>query len=78
MEQTQLATPLSNMQVELLQLFTRNVDESDLLAMKRMIVKYLAQKVTKLADNVWNEKKLTFNDMEELLNNHERTPYNPA
>ncbi len=78
MEQTQLATPLSNMQVELLQLFTRNVDESDLLAMKRMIVKYLAQKVTKLADNVWNEKKLTVNDMEELLNNQERTPYNPA
>lgn len=77
MEQIQLNRPLTNMQLELLKLFSRNIDESDLKALKRMIVKYLAQKATDLADEVWDEKKWTEKDMDDLLNSHERTPYNP-
>jgi len=77
MEHLQLTTPLSNMQLELLNLFTRDLEETDLIALKRMIVKYLADKVSKLADDVWNEKKWTNKDMDDFLKQHERTPYNP-
>ena len=73
--QTHLTTPLSNMQLELLKLFSRDIEDADLLALKRLIVKYLAKKASQLADNVWDEKKWTNKDMEKLLNQHERTPY---
>mgnify|MGYP003964847005 FL=1 len=72
----ELTTPLSNMQVELLNLFTRDLEKEDLIALKRLIVKYLAQKATRLADEVWNEKNWQESDMDTLLHNHQRTAYN--
>ena len=77
MANIQISTPLSNMQLELLKLFTHDLEESDLIALKRLIVKYLSEKVSKLADNVWKEKKWTAKDMDNLLDKHERTPYKP-
>ena len=38
--------PLSNMQLELLKLFSRDLSEEDLKAIKRLIVHYLAEKAT--------------------------------
>lgn len=77
MANIQISTPLSNMQLELLKLFTHDLEGSDLIALKRLIVKYLSEKVSKLADNVWKEKKWTAKDMDNLLDKHERTPYKP-
>ena len=57
-------------------LFTRDLEKEDLLEFKRLIVKYLAQKASQLADTVWNEKNWQEKDMDILLHNHERTPYN--
>ncbi len=68
--------PLTNMQLELLKLFSRELEEEDLLAIKRMIVQYLAKKAAILADQVWEEKGWTNEDMDRLLNVHMRTPYN--
>ncbi len=76
MNQMELSTPLSNMQVELLNLFTRDLEKEDLIALKRLIVKYLAQKASQLADTVWNEKNWQESDMDTLLHKHERTQYN--
>ena len=53
------------------------MDEEDLLAIKRLIVKYLAEKVTKKADEIWDKKNWTDEDMERMLLSEERTPYNP-
>ncbi len=47
--------PLNDLQLEILKLFSRELDEQDLLAIKRLIVKYLAEKVTRMADNLWEE-----------------------
>ena len=69
--------PLNKSQLEILNLFSRELDEQDLLEIKRLIVQYLAKKVTKMADQVWDEKNWTQEDMEKLLNSHNRTPYNP-
>ncbi len=70
-----LERPLSNMQLELLKLFSRELEEEDLLAIKRLIVQYLAEKATRLADQVWEDKGWTNEDMNRLLNTHMRTPY---
>ena len=65
--------PLNQQQLEILQLFKRELPDADLLAIKRLIVKYLAQQVTAEADKVWEEKGWTNEDMEALLKMHERT-----
>lgn len=68
---------MNKQQLEILKLFSRELKEKDLLAIKRLIVQYLAQKVTHPADEVWEEKGWSNEDMEKLLQAHQRTPYNP-
>lgn len=65
------------MQLELLKLFSRDLSEEDLKAIKRLIVQYLSEKATHLADKVWEEKGWTNEDMDRLLDTHMRTPYQP-
>jgi hypothetical protein len=77
MNNPQLEIPLNKSQLEILNLFSRELDEKDLLEIKRLIVQYLGEKVTKMADKVWEEKNWTQKDMEKLINAHNRTPYNP-
>ena len=40
-----------------------------------MIVKFLSKKITKLSDEVWENKSWTNDDMEKMLISEERTPY---
>ena len=68
---------LNKNQIEILKLFSREMEEEDLIAIKKLIVKYLGEKITRMADKVWDEKGWTDEDMDRLLNEHERTPYNP-
>jgi len=68
---------LNKNQIEILKLFLREMEEEDLIAIKKLIVKYLGEKITKMADKVWEEKGWTDEDMDRLLNEHDRTPYNP-
>lgn len=77
MSATSKLQPLNPHQLEILKLFARDLDDKDLVEIKRLIVKYLAEKVTKMADEIWEEKGWTNDDMEKLLNTHKRTPYNP-
>jgi len=53
------------------------MEDNDLIEIKRLIVRYLAAKVTRMADEVWEEKGWTNDDMHRLLHTHKRTPYNP-
>jgi hypothetical protein len=78
MHNSQIEMPLNKSQLEILKLFSRKLDEKDYLEIKRLIVRYLAQKVTKLADQVWEEKNWSSEEMENLVNEHYRTPYNPS
>jgi hypothetical protein len=62
----------SNVQLELLSLFSKNVPDEDLLEIKRLIVKYMAKKAGDWADSIWEEKNLNAVD---ILKSHKRTPY---
>lgn len=63
--------PLSNIQLQLLQLFAQDVPEEDLKEIRRMIVRYFAEKATAAADKDWDEKGYS---AEQLKKEHMRTP----
>ncbi len=74
--QTQLSTPLTNLQFELLKVFSTPVSDDDLLEIKKLIVQYFANKSMDLADKHWDEKKWGAEKEKELLDEHIRTHYN--
>lgn len=51
--------PLSNVQVELLKLFSTNVSNEDLVVIRKMIANYLLEKARDKADKIWGEKDYT-------------------
>ena len=75
MPATNLKSPLNPAQLEILKLFSRDLGEEDLLAIKRLIVKYLAEKASRMADQIWKEKGWTNDDMDRLAHTHMRTSY---
>lgn len=54
----------SNMQLELLRMFSRDIPETDLLAIKQLIVNYYAERLSEAADKVWDEKGWTDEDVD--------------
>lgn len=74
MPATNLKSPLNPAQLEILKLFSRDLGEEDLLAIKRLIVKYLAEKASRMADQIWQEKGWTNEDMDRLANTHMSPP----
>jgi hypothetical protein len=56
MNASTIQPPLSNLQVELLKLFSANVPDEDLLFIKKMIANYLLEKARDRADKIWDEK----------------------
>ncbi|HLP45509.1 MAG TPA: hypothetical protein VK469_06170 [Candidatus Kapabacteria bacterium] len=53
------AQPLTNVQSELLKLFSTNLSQEALLDLKRLLARYFAQKAIKGADKIWEEKGLS-------------------
>jgi len=66
---------LSNVQMELMQLFSTDVSEKELKDLKKMLLEFKFKRVTSLVNQVWDEKGWTEKDMERILHTHERTPY---
>jgi hypothetical protein len=60
--------PLTNVQIELLKLFTTNLSEQDIIELKNLLSSFYANKGIALADRVWDEKGLTDQDMDKWLN----------
>ncbi len=58
-----ISQPLSNAQVELLKLFSTKLSENELKELKELLANFCAQKSIQSADKVWEEKKLTQNNM---------------
>ncbi len=54
-------------------MFSQELAEEDLVEVKRIFIKYLSEKAKKLADQVWEEKGWTNEDMERLSRQHVRS-----
>jgi hypothetical protein len=59
--------PLSNVQAELLKLFSAEVPEIHLLELKKVMAKFLLDKARERADAVWNEKGYTDEKLQQIL-----------
>jgi hypothetical protein len=61
--------PLSNVQAELLKLFSAEIPENHLLELKKVIAKFLLDKARDKADAIWDEKGYTDDTLQQILDN---------
>lgn len=62
---------LNELQLDLLKLYSTDMNESDLLGLKQQLARYFAEKGIKEADRIWNEKGYTSDTMKKWLNGDE-------
>jgi len=60
--------PLSNMQLELLKLYSQDIEEKDLLAIKKLLAKYFAEKASDEMDKLWDKNLWSDDTMDKWLN----------
>ena len=65
---TELETPLSNVQLEILKLYSTNLTDSELFELKDQLAHFYAKKAMDEADKIWKEKGLSNEIMDEWLN----------
>ncbi len=70
---TKQQTKLTNLQLELLKIFSFNLPEEQLLEIKQLLVQYFAQKVDDEMDRLWEERGWTAETMREWANEHMRS-----
>lgn len=61
--------PLSNIQAELLKVFSADVPDKDLAELKTIIARFLLDKARNEADVIWEKKGYTDEALEQLLKN---------
>lgn len=59
--------PLTNLQLELLKLYSLNLPEESLLEIKRLIACYFADKAADEMDRLWDENNWSNDTMDEWL-----------
>ncbi len=59
---------LSNIQQELLKLYSSNIADADLLNIKRYLARYFASKAIDEADQIWDQKGYNNDTMSKWLN----------
>ena len=67
----------SNLQLELLRLYSRDVPDEELAEIKHLLARYFADKLSRRADQVWEEKGWTDETMEEFLHTKMRSSLPP-
>jgi hypothetical protein len=70
----QSLAPFSNLQMELLKLFSRQLSDADLLEIKQVLANHFLEKAMDAADKVWAKNNWTAADAERMANEHHRTP----
>ena len=59
--------PLSDLQLELLKLYSTDVTAEELREVKRLLGRHFGRKAVQTADRVWDERGLTDEDMDAWL-----------
>lgn len=66
---------LSNLQLELLELYAEHVSEEELMDIKQLLSMYYAQKAIAAADKAWDNQQLSQKVMDQWSQKKMRTPY---
>lgn len=59
--------PFTNLQMELLKLFSRQLPDKDLLAIRDLIAQYLLERTFELADAAWEKRGYTVESFQQQL-----------
>ena len=68
----QIQTQFTNLQLELLKVFSRQVSDDDVKAIRKMLVDYFSEKAMNLADQAWEKNGWSEKDTMKLSNEHHR------
>ena len=60
--------PLSNLQLELLKLYSTGISDEYLLELKDLIAQFLFEKARNQADQIWDEKGYSHTTIDQWLN----------
>ena len=71
MDTLSIQPPLSNIQSEMLKLFSTDIPEKELIEIKDIIALYLLNKARDKADAIWEEKGYTNEKFEQILNQND-------
>ncbi len=66
---------LTNLQLEMLKVFSYDLNENQLNEIKRLIAGYFADNATKEMDSLWDNNNWSNQTMEKWSKEHLRTPY---
>lgn len=69
------ATKLNSMQLFMLRIFDRKIDKKQEEDIKQLLVDYFAKQIDEEMDDIWATKGMTQDDLDTMLNTHNRTPY---
>jgi ABC-type microcin C transport system permease subunit YejE len=67
--------PLSNLQLELLRLYSTDVSDSQLLEIKKMLADYFSQQIDEEMTALWDKNRWDEKTIETWKNERLRTPY---
>lgn len=67
MAELSVQPPLSNVQVELLKLFSTEIPEDQLAELKLVIAKFLLEKSRGIADDIWDKKEYSDEKLFDIL-----------
>jgi len=67
--------PLSNLQLELLRLYSTDVSDSQLLEIKQMLADYFSQQIDEEMTMLWDKNRWDEGTIETWKNERLRTPY---
>ncbi len=70
-----LNAPLSNAQLEVVQLFSMNLNEEELSDLKRLLIAYKAERLARKINEHWDKKSWSQETMDVFLETHFRTTY---
>lgn len=70
-----IQTPFTNAQLEIIQLFSSNLNDTDLSDLKRLLIAYKAERLARKINQLWEDKKWSQDTMDSFLEMHLRTPY---
>lgn len=59
---------LSNIQMELIKLYSTDLNHNELLELKELLVTHFSQKAIDEADKIWEKKEMTAKTMDDWLN----------
>lgn len=66
---------ITNLQKELMKIFSLELTEQELYEVRNMLAKYFADRASIEMDKLWKERGYTQETINEWLNEHLRTPY---